>query len=147
MFQKVLIVDDTLEAVQLLSIMVESHGFESVTALNYKKALRIAKEDGPSAALIDLLMPDVDGLELCRRRPGWSSSRPVSFRCRTCYSAHESGGSPDHRCVGRLVAHERPAGGSLNADQSKRRIRSCAGANPANSSPTNSNGPSSQLSP
>ena len=64
---KVLIVDDTLEAIQLLSIMLQSNGFEVLTALNHQKATRLAKEETPSAALIDLLMPDVDGLELCRR--------------------------------------------------------------------------------
>ena len=64
---KVLVVDDTLEAIELLKIMLEANGFEAITALNYQKAMRLAKEAKPSAALLDLLMPDVDGLELCRR--------------------------------------------------------------------------------
>ena len=59
---KILVVDDTLEAVQLLSIMLESTGFEPVTALNSQKAVRLAKEAGISAVLLDLLMPEVDGL-------------------------------------------------------------------------------------
>ena len=64
---KVLAVDDTLEAVELLKIMLEASGFEPITALSAKKAMRLAKEIKPAAALVDLLMPDVDGLELCRR--------------------------------------------------------------------------------
>ena len=67
MSNKILVVDDTLEAVQLLSIMLESSGFEAITALNHKKATRILSEEPISGALLDLLMPDVDGLELCRR--------------------------------------------------------------------------------
>ena len=64
---KVLVVDDTLEAVQLLSLMLETSGFEPVTSLTSEKAMRLAKEEGPKAALLDLLMPEVDGLEICRR--------------------------------------------------------------------------------
>jgi CheY-like chemotaxis protein len=64
---KVLVVDDTLEAVQLLSIMLEANGFEPVTALTPKKALHLAKEESVSGVLLDLLMPEIDGLELCRR--------------------------------------------------------------------------------
>lgn len=64
---RVLVVDDTLEAVQLLGIMLQSNGYEPLSALNYKKALRLAKEEKPAVALIDMLMPDMDGLELTRR--------------------------------------------------------------------------------
>jgi two-component system cell cycle response regulator len=67
MSTRVLVVDDTLEAIQLLSVMLQTNGFEPVTAMTPHKALRLAREGGISAALLDLLMPDVDGLELCRR--------------------------------------------------------------------------------
>jgi CheY-like chemotaxis protein len=67
MGNKILVVDDTLEAVQLLSLMLETSGFEPITSLNSQKALTLAKENAPSAVLLDLLMPDVDGLEICRR--------------------------------------------------------------------------------
>jgi two-component system cell cycle response regulator len=64
---KILAVDDTLEAVELLRIMLETSGFEATTALTAQKALRLAAEEGFSAALLDLMMPDIDGLEICRR--------------------------------------------------------------------------------
>jgi two-component system cell cycle response regulator len=64
---RVLVVDDTLEAVQLLSIMLQANDFEPVTAMTHSKALRLAREAGVSAVLLDLLMPDMDGLEICRR--------------------------------------------------------------------------------
>lgn len=64
---KILAVDDTLEAVELLRIMLETSGFEAITALTAQKALRLAAEEGFSAALLDLMMPDIDGLEICRR--------------------------------------------------------------------------------
>ena len=68
MSAKILAVDDTLEAVELLRLMLETGGFEAITALTPQKALRLAaEEDGLSAALLDLMMPDIDGLELCRR--------------------------------------------------------------------------------
>ena len=41
-----------------------------MTALTHQKALRIAKEESPSAAMLDLLMPTVDGLELTRMLRG-----------------------------------------------------------------------------
>ena len=64
---KILAVDDTLEAVELLRIMLETSGFEAITALTAQKGLRLAAEEGLSAALLDLMMPDIDGLEICRR--------------------------------------------------------------------------------
>jgi DNA-binding response OmpR family regulator len=65
---KILAVDDTLEAVELLRIMLETSGFEPITALTAQKALRlVGEEEGFAAAILDLMMPDIDGLELCRR--------------------------------------------------------------------------------
>jgi DNA-binding response OmpR family regulator len=65
---KILAVDDTLEAVELLRIMLETSGFQPITALTAQKALRlVGEEEGLAAAILDLMMPDIDGLELCRR--------------------------------------------------------------------------------
>lgn len=67
MSQRILVADDTLEAVQLLSLMLQTNGFEPVTALTSSKALRLAKEEQPAAILLDLMMPEIDGLDVCRR--------------------------------------------------------------------------------
>ena len=63
----VLIVDDTLYNVQLLSMMLTRQGYQVVQAYNGLEALTQAKENLPSIILLDIRMPDISGYEVCSR--------------------------------------------------------------------------------
>lgn len=62
-----LIVDDHPEALYLLRCMLEPEGFTVVEAGNGREALERAAEHAPSIVVSDILMPVMDGFELCRR--------------------------------------------------------------------------------
>jgi len=63
---KVLVVDDIPDNVKLLQYDLDDAGYEVLTASNGKEALRQVHEHGPQMILTDLMMPEMDGMELCR---------------------------------------------------------------------------------
>ena len=73
---RILVVDDNPNNVDILKTRLESHGYEIVTAANGMAALDRAVADAPDLILLDVMMPGVDGLEVCRRL---KSDRNVPF--------------------------------------------------------------------
>ncbi len=67
MSSRILIVDDTPTVLDFLELVFERQGFEVVKALSGEQALRLAVEAEPDVLLIDVMMPGMDGLEVCRR--------------------------------------------------------------------------------
>jgi len=64
---KVLVVDDEENIRFLLSSALHHSGFEVTTAENGREALTEVKSFRPDAVLLDVMMPDIDGFEVCRR--------------------------------------------------------------------------------
>jgi DNA-binding response OmpR family regulator len=63
MGKKVLIVDDEWDIVRTVEVILESHGFEVITAWNGVEALRRVVQDQPDLVLMDVAMPILGGLE------------------------------------------------------------------------------------
>src|SRR5689334_4330457 len=63
----VLIVDDTPENIDVLSTVLEGMGCELVVATNGARALELAARRKPDLILLDVMMPGMDGFEVCRR--------------------------------------------------------------------------------
>ncbi len=63
----ILVVDDSEMNLKLVSIVLQKEGYSVVTALNGDQALRLVEESTPDLAILDVMMPDMDGFELCRR--------------------------------------------------------------------------------
>lgn len=78
---KVLIVDDEPENVRVLEAMVAPLGVETYTASSGNDALEMAAKVSPDVMLLDILMPGMDGIEVCRRLKENRSTRniPVIF--------------------------------------------------------------------
>jgi len=64
---RILVVDDESEALQMLRLVLEGEDFDVVTAQDAVSGLRLAYQSHPDAILLDVMMPGVDGYELCRR--------------------------------------------------------------------------------
>jgi len=62
----ILIVDDKLSALRLLTDYLTEHGFRTITAANGREALYVARHEKPDLVLLDLMMPEMDGLEFMR---------------------------------------------------------------------------------
>jgi two-component system alkaline phosphatase synthesis response regulator PhoP len=65
--QRILIVDDTREIVQGLVAYFQQAGFETLSAYDGRSALEIARRDKPDLLILDWMMPEIDGLEVCRQ--------------------------------------------------------------------------------
>jgi CheY-like chemotaxis protein len=76
---RILVVDDNDMNLILLSKILELEGYHVVTALNGMEAIRSAQEQMPDLAILDVMMPDMDGYELCRkmRQPPFDKNLPI----------------------------------------------------------------------
>jgi two-component system alkaline phosphatase synthesis response regulator PhoP len=63
--QKVLLVDDEQDIVDLLKYNLEREGYHVLTALNGKDAIKLAKANRPDLIVLDIMMPGMDGVEVC----------------------------------------------------------------------------------
>ena len=63
----ILVIDDEAEALEMLNLMLVSEGFEVTLAADGQSGLRAAYEHHPDAILLDVMMPQTDGFEVCRR--------------------------------------------------------------------------------
>ncbi|MGA9523099.1 MAG: response regulator [Myxococcaceae bacterium] len=73
----VLIVDDERDLAQLLDFNLRQAGFETRQALSGEEGLRLANERVPDLILLDLMLPDLSGTEVCRRLKGAAPTRNV----------------------------------------------------------------------
>ncbi|MFN0032774.1 MAG: response regulator transcription factor [Flavobacteriales bacterium] len=64
--QKILLVDDEQDILELIGYNLEKEGYEVKTALNGRKALEVARSFNPDLVLLDVMMPEMDGMETCR---------------------------------------------------------------------------------
>ena len=64
--KKVLVVDDDVKTVELVKLYLERDGYRVLTAYDGIEALRLARESSPDLIVLDLMLPDIDGLEVCR---------------------------------------------------------------------------------
>lgn len=74
---RVLVVDDDEEVRESLRRSLSFEGYEVLTAADGEQALSLAGSAGPGLVLLDLQLPDVDGLEVCRRLRARGEDVPV----------------------------------------------------------------------
>jgi two-component system KDP operon response regulator KdpE len=70
--ERVLICDDELQILRALKVVLRDAGFEVVATATAEEALDAAAVHPPEAAIIDLVLPDGDGVEVCRSLRQWS---------------------------------------------------------------------------
>jgi|SRR5262245_15338309 DNA-binding response OmpR family regulator len=66
MKKHILVVDDEIGALTLIGIMLERGGFGVLKAKDAKSALSVLDESVPDLIILDVMMPGMDGIELCR---------------------------------------------------------------------------------
>ena len=69
---RVLVVDDETQILRALRVILRDAGFEALPADSGEEALDVAAVQRPDAAIVDLVLPDLDGVEVCRRLREWS---------------------------------------------------------------------------
>lgn len=77
-----LVVDDEPPLVKLVSAYLEREGFSVSTAADGEEALRLAREREPDVVVLDLMLPGIDGIEVCRRLRTFSDAYIVMLTAR-----------------------------------------------------------------
>lgn len=67
MAEKILIVDDDIDSLKLIGLMLQRQGYEVVAASHGGQAIARAAAEQPDLIILDVMMPDLDGYEICRR--------------------------------------------------------------------------------
>jgi two-component system KDP operon response regulator KdpE len=70
---RVLVVDDERQILRALKVILREASYEVIEAVTVEEALDQAAVRPPDAAIVDLMLPDGSGVELCRRLREWSS--------------------------------------------------------------------------
>ncbi|MFC1930497.1 response regulator transcription factor [Chloroflexota bacterium] len=65
--KSVLVVDDDIKTVELVKLYLKRDGYRVLTAYNGLEALRLARDKRPDIIVLDLMLPGMDGLEVCRK--------------------------------------------------------------------------------
>jgi DNA-binding response OmpR family regulator len=66
MKEKILIVDDEKDIVRMVDYNLKKEGFRTILAYDGEKALLLAKKELPDLVILDLMLPEMDGLEVCK---------------------------------------------------------------------------------
>jgi DNA-binding response OmpR family regulator len=85
MSRRVLVVDDEPNIVMSLEFLMRRAGFEVAIARNGKEALAALDGVPPDLLLLDVMMPEFDGYEVCERiraRPEWSATKIIMLTAR-----------------------------------------------------------------
>src|SRR6185436_3487826 len=74
---RILLVDDQASNLGVLTAALEPSGYEILAAPSGRTALKVAARAQPDLILLDILMPEIDGLETCRRLKLQEATREI----------------------------------------------------------------------
>ncbi|TYP54927.1 response regulator transcription factor [Thermosediminibacter litoriperuensis] len=77
--EKILVVDDEPNILELVKFNLENSGFKVITAADGQQALDLVQEEQPDLVILDIMLPGIDGMEVCRilRRQRTTRDIPV----------------------------------------------------------------------
>jgi len=87
--KKILIVEDEESLLKLESILLISKGFEVKGAQNGRAALEAVAEDKPDLVLLDIMLPEIDGFEVCRQLKSDPATRHIPVIMLTAKKSRE----------------------------------------------------------
>jgi twitching motility two-component system response regulator PilG len=87
--QKILVVEDEESLLKLESILLTSKGYAVRGVSNGKEALDAISEEQPDLVLLDIMLPEMDGFEVCRRIKSEESTRHIPVIMLTAKKSRE----------------------------------------------------------
>lgn len=81
--KRILVVDDDTKTVELVKLYLNRDGYKVLTAYDGIEALRLAREGHPDLIVLDLMLPGIDGLEICRTLRNESDVPIIMLTART----------------------------------------------------------------
>jgi len=80
--KRILIVDDDPAIRKFVQVNLEARGYAVVTAENGENGVQTAEKEKPDLVLLDIVMPEMDGFEVCRRIRQWSQVPVIMLSAR-----------------------------------------------------------------
>lgn len=78
-YGKILVVDDENHIVELIKFNLEANGYEVISAFNGKEAIEKVSDEKPDLVILDLMLPKIDGIEVCRKVKGNNDTSDISI--------------------------------------------------------------------
>lgn len=75
--KRILLVDDEPDLLKAMRIRLASWGYDVLTATNGKDAIQLVKKEMPDAVILDIIMPEMDGVETLKRIRRFNKTIPV----------------------------------------------------------------------
>ncbi len=72
MHKKIIVVDDDPATVKFLAANLEANGYQALKAFDGFEAIRIIEKEAPELAILDIMMPKIDGFEVCKKLREWT---------------------------------------------------------------------------
>ena len=79
---RILVVDDELSIIKFLRANLEAKGYKVLTAMDGAEALQTFEMELPDLVILDIMMPKMDGFEVCRRLREWSQTPIIMLSAR-----------------------------------------------------------------
>lgn len=86
---KILLVEDEKDLAVMLTFRLESSGYEVSNAYDGAEGLRKAREENPDLVILDVMLPSMDGYEICKNLKGDASSTKIPVLLLTVKSRDE----------------------------------------------------------
>lgn len=88
--KKILVIDDLPDNVFLLQDRLEKEGFEVIKAYNGTMGLQKAEEENPDLILLDIMLPDISGFEVCKKLSTKESTKQIPIILLTALTEAEN---------------------------------------------------------
>jgi len=75
MAQKILFIEDEADHIEMVKMRLEACGFEFISAKDGEEGLKKAASEKPDLVLLDIVIPKIDGFEVCRRLKSQPATR------------------------------------------------------------------------
>ena len=95
--EQILVVDDTTDNLKLIASFLRESGYDVRASKNGKFALKFLEKFSPDLILLDVMIPEMDGFEICRRLKAWGKTKdiPVIFM-----TAFDGSSNPNYKVKG-----------------------------------------------
>ena len=77
MAKKILLIEDEAGQVEMLQMRLETSGYEFVSAMDGEEGLKKVHEEKPDLILLDIVIPRIDGFEVCKRLKGSADTKNI----------------------------------------------------------------------
>lgn len=98
--KKILLIDDEMDLVNLVKMRLELHDYAVVPLYTSKRAVEITKREQPNLILLDVMMPDIDGYEVCRTLKSDEKTKHIPVILFTSKIAEVQKMSKEHKDIG-----------------------------------------------